>query len=359
MDNFNLRNMQLAYTAVYDQNLCESMEELGLIGEGSSGQDQFKLWVNDLLDEGYDLSGYTWDELYEGYKELPRRKMLNKSNKLRKSGDVNKKARAADIEYQMRAHSPEASKTLSYLNTRKEEYDAFDVVLEYLLDEESAHNAYERLARKRNKKGRTSGGDLAARHARRSDPRPSSSDQDRKRRSMTQSDRDEYRADSEDADEPSGPGGMPKGKKLARQRARGVSAESYDAFDVVLEYLLDEGFAETVEGAEAIMVNMSEGWIETILVEKEGYGDAAIDKDPLSKYRPDSEARKYLKKNPYNVNRRFFPKSGELSRGSRTSSDVMDTLKKMEGKSKPTRKLPDPDRSNRAPKPRVLPNPKR
>jgi hypothetical protein len=107
------------------------------------------------------------------------------------------------------------------------------------------------------------------------------------------------------------------------------------------------------------MVNMSEGWIETILVEKEGYGDAAIDKDPLSKYRPDSEAREYLKKNPYNVNKRFFPKSGELSRGSRTSSDVMDTLKKMEGKSKPTRKLPDPDRSNRAPAPRKLPNPKR
>jgi hypothetical protein len=150
----------------------------------------------------------------------------------------------------------------------------------------------------------------------------------------------------------------PKPRKYKQKENQKVN-ESYDAFDVVLEYLLDEGFAETVEGAEAIMVNMSEGWIEGILVEKTGYGYAAIEKDPLTKFRPDAEAREYLKKNPYNVNRRFFPKSGELSRGSRTSSDVMDILKKMEGKSKPTRKLPDPDRSNRAPKPRVIPSPKR
>jgi hypothetical protein len=52
----------------------------------------------------------------EDYRPLPRRKMLNKSNKFRKSGDVNKKAKSADIEYQLRAHSPEASKTSSYVN---------------------------------------------------------------------------------------------------------------------------------------------------------------------------------------------------------------------------------------------------
>jgi hypothetical protein len=262
MDNFNFKNLQLAYGAVYDQNLCESMEELGLIGDGNSEQDQFELWVNELLDEGYDLSDYTWDELYEGYKKLPVGKMIQQA--AHKAGQKGSDAQIA------------------------------------------------KMAR------------VASRHS------------------------------------------TIKGKAKIRgegqaelNRRRGEMKEDYDAFDVVLEYLLDEGFAETIEGAEAIMVNMSEGWIETILVEKEGYGDAAIDKDPLSKYRPDSEAREYLKKNPYNVNRRFFPKSGELSRGSRTSSDVMDTLKKMEGKSKPTRKLPDPDRSNRAPAPRKLPNPKR
>ena len=43
-------------------------------------------------------------------------------------------------------------------------------------------------------------------------------------------------------------------------------ANSYepDVFDVILEYLLDEGYAETPQAAEAIMVNMSEDWRESI-----------------------------------------------------------------------------------------------
>jgi len=249
MDNFNFKNLQLAYSAVYDQNLCESMEELGLIGEGSSGQDQFELWVNELLDEGYDLSDYTWDELGELYEE----------------SDSTVKRKASTKRIPVSKMEPAAAE--KHINVK----------------------------------------------------------------------------------------------------------EDYDAFDIVLEYLLDEGFADTLEGAEAIMVNMSEGWIEGILMEKEGYGDAAIDKDPLTKFRPDAEAREYLKKNPYNVNKRFFSTSGP-GRGSREASNVSDILQKMEGGSKPKRvipspkksssepaprKLPDPDRSKRAPKPRVLPNPKR
>jgi len=61
-----------------------------------------------------------------------------------------------------------------------------------------------------------------------------------------------------------GPGGKPKGKKAERQKARGVSAESYDLYDIILSHLLDEGYAETPEAAEAIMVNMSEEWRESI-----------------------------------------------------------------------------------------------
>ena len=39
----------------------------------------------------------------------------------------------------------------------------------------------------------------------------------------------------------------------------------YDMFDVILEYLLDEGYADTEQAAEAIMVNMSEDWRESIV----------------------------------------------------------------------------------------------
>ena len=44
--------------------------------------------------------------------------------------------------------------------------------------------------------------------------------------------------------------------------------EEVSVYDIILSHLLDEGYAETPEAAEAIMVNMSEDWREDIC---EGY----------------------------------------------------------------------------------------
>ena len=38
-----------------------------------------------------------------------------------------------------------------------------------------------------------------------------------------------------------------------------------DLYDIILSHLLDEGYAETPEAAEVIMVNMSEEWRESII----------------------------------------------------------------------------------------------
>jgi len=38
-----------------------------------------------------------------------------------------------------------------------------------------------------------------------------------------------------------------------------------EEYDIVVPYLLDEGYAKTLQGAEAIMVNMSEDWRDSIL----------------------------------------------------------------------------------------------
>jgi len=43
--------------------------------------------------------------------------------------------------------------------------------------------------------------------------------------------------------------------------------ENYDLYDIILSHLLDEGYAETPEAAEAIMVNMSEEWRDSIVNE--------------------------------------------------------------------------------------------
>jgi hypothetical protein len=43
--------------------------------------------------------------------------------------------------------------------------------------------------------------------------------------------------------------------------------EQYDLYDIILSHLLDEGYADTQQAAEAIMVNMSEEWREDIVEE--------------------------------------------------------------------------------------------
>ena len=55
-------------------------------------------------------------------------------------------------------------------------------------------------------------------------------------------------------------------KKLRKQQAMGEIGENFDLYDIILSHLLDEGYAETLEAAEAIMVNMSEEWRNSIIV---------------------------------------------------------------------------------------------
>ena len=52
--------------------------------------------------------------------------------------------------------------------------------------------------------------------------------------------------------------------RLMRSDKQGIR-DSYDYYDIILSHLLDEGYAETPEAAEAIMVNMSEEWRQSIL----------------------------------------------------------------------------------------------
>ena len=140
-------------------------------------------------------------------------------------------------------------------------------------------------------KGKSKTKSLALKHAIRSAGDDNSDKPSPKRSKMTQSDRDYHRGQSENGGEDregidfdefdtgaSGPGGKPKGKKLERQIKRGVSAESFDLYDIILSHLLDEGYADTEQAAEAIMVNMSEDWRQSICEEK--YKTYVVDIDP-------------------------------------------------------------------------------
>ena len=48
-------------------------------------------------------------------------------------------------------------------------------------------------------------------------------------------------------------------------RNKETKKEEYDIYDIILLHLLDEGYAETPEAAETIMVNMSEEWRQSII----------------------------------------------------------------------------------------------
>jgi len=65
---------------------------------------------------------------------------------------------------------------------------------------------------------------------------------------------------------------LEKGRK-AFNKSREVASrnmlrkEEVSVYDIVLSHLLDEGYADTVESAEGIMLNMSEEWRESIVDE--------------------------------------------------------------------------------------------
>ena len=59
--------------------------------------------------------------------------------------------------------------------------------------------------------------------------------------------------------------GSMSGKMSKSERNMKKTQEQVDIYDIILSHLLDERYAETPEAAEAIMVNMSEDWRESII----------------------------------------------------------------------------------------------
>jgi hypothetical protein len=198
-----------------------------------SANEEFELWVNGLVEEGYDLSEYTWDEIFDIYEAEG---SYGQTPTARKSyGDLANKRRSTPAS----GFAKRGEKTTKVKSAEKH----FN---------------------------RTGNPDAGNRGKKSTKPSWDSG----KRSGMTQKDRDHSRGEYEYGHTgydpsfdggPSAPGGKPKGKKLERQKKTGVSAESYDIYDVILSHLLDEGYVDTQQAAEAIMVNMSEEWRQSIM----------------------------------------------------------------------------------------------
>jgi len=169
MDNLDVKNLQLSYIAVYDNVLCESMEELGFIGEARDGYgDDSKF---NKPDDKIENPGTT----------VPKPK----------KGGYGRISRSTP--YGIGAH---ANRTSSRVTT--------------IVGEDPGAPRAEKMANP----------------------------------TVTKK----------------------KGPKLVKKDGKWVK-EAIEYYNIILEHLLDEGYANTVENAEAIMVNMSESWVSSIINE--------------------------------------------------------------------------------------------
>ena len=155
-------------------------------------KEEFEFVVNALIEEGYDLSSYTWDEMYEV--------CLDEAVEQIDELSVNK----------MNAYINKAEKDRGRLNKKWDQGTATSKERKKVFDrEEGEARASKKIRQKTGK--------------------------------------DSFRLNALD--------------KLKSA----ITKEEVEIFDVVLEYLVAEGYADTNESALVIMANMSEEWRQSII----------------------------------------------------------------------------------------------
>ena len=210
-------------------------------GYGISGiklADEFELWVNELVEEGYDLSEYTWEDMFEIYEETElgeatrmrkelgqegetatRKELASRSNAYQRSGSVDDTIAAAERGARNPYVARGKNETEAEHNQRKQKQSQ---TLTRLASNRRGSVRDKPRAGLRGYAAKVEGGDIDLQSARSSA---------RSAGTLT-----------------------PKEKKQLGEQ-----------YNLILSYLLDEGYAETLQAAEAIVVNMSESWIESIV----------------------------------------------------------------------------------------------
>ena len=337
MNSQDYRNLQEAYIGVYDDDIREKLE--------------FESWVNSLIEEGYDLSDYTWDELYENYTQLDeairnlesRKKLLSIMDREVVKGDKSKgqnprmkyHTKKGDQAFDLlikrdetgskgnpvrsrggmadsvgptrdRGAGNKAARRIgkSVPNTRDVD-ESYDQQLDEISDrkvaavgkrrEKDVSKAFDNYADVSEKPGGTQklATDISKLNRfknleKKRDRRINKESYDQQldeisqktaTRAFAQRATNEFETDQTSKKSDATKSRIEKkfGKKAGAHAERAAHAnifgrksssmpkESYDLYDIILSHLLDEGYAETPEAAERIMVNMSEDWRESIV----------------------------------------------------------------------------------------------
>ena len=230
MNSQDIQNLQESYLAVYDDETRENLE--------------FENWVNNLLDEGYDLSSYNLDELYETYIGEERAEGV-------------RPYKAGPTQAEVRADAKKAA---------KKKAEAGKDTPGYGPEDKFKSDWKLRAVPSSTSKRKTGETETVSQRMDREAPyktRPFSP-LFTKQGSRTAS------AVTRATEGPGEPQSVTMPRKKSKPSTKIVRKNlnnSYDLYDIILSHLIDEGYADTFESAEAIMVNMSEDWRESIIDE--------------------------------------------------------------------------------------------
>jgi hypothetical protein len=270
-------NMMEAYAAVYaPQELTEEQV-----------WEEVEAWVNSLVEEGYDLSEYTWEDMYEEY--------LNEMGQRATTGQMTA-PRRAPVQSVAKPTPSQATRPAgggmdgmrgsgrdrtSYQTSSSP--GALRVPANAPYQSRFAGSRDAAFARARQIQGSPVVGPRVASPAAQAPARPVAQAPARPAAAPTSGvakpsttapattpvtaptapARPSLRSDIVD---------LQKMRLASQERQRkggatvvGSQMASFDMFDIVQGYLIDEGYAETEEAAAVIMANMSEEWKESIL----------------------------------------------------------------------------------------------
>ena len=288
LDIRELMNLKEAYAEVYaPQELTEEQV-----------WEEVEYWVNSLLEEGYDLSDYTWEEMYESYLEEAGMDVF--STPAMKKAQVNQalsvfnpqKSKPKPDAITSFTNSPAVQKAQKGREVRAAQ-DLFGIKQKPVTKVNPTTPTAKPTPDTSTPAARPAAASAAA-----PKPAPAATTPAAKPSPMQQfaaanpklavsaAERDRTRGTSATtnplmkdmksrlpAPKTPSPSTAKTGFDLAK---KGVNlAASFDMFDVVKGYLIGEGYADTEEAALAIMTNMSEEWRQSIIVES-GKNDARI-----------------------------------------------------------------------------------
>jgi len=279
----------------------------GTKGLPGSTQEDFELWVNDLLDEGYDLSELTVDEAYEIFEEteLERRKKDEERKNERRarvaeltvSGRVLTSAKRASAKAKERAAEKRADalekaaqKVINSTTGSSGRVSEKPMGSEPPTPKAPAPEANRRLPTGLRKDNLGSAADRALKATRKEEfelwvnglldeghdlsdytwdelgELYEESDSTVKRKASTKripvSKMEPAAAEKHIADT------LRANRKRLFQNLHQNVKEDYDAYNLVIGHLLDEGFADDYDAANTMIENMSDEWLDEILESK-------------------------------------------------------------------------------------------